>query len=1569
VDATATGTEDRLHEQLRRVVPALAGAVGLVESLSILRRAAGRKVVIFLDQFEQWLSGNMAGADSDLVLALRQCDGAHLQAVLMIRDDFALSAGRFMRLVESRLVEGWNFAAVDLFDTEHTERVLGMFGRAYGRLPERADQLTQPQAEFLRSAAQLLARDGRVVSVHVAVFAEMMRRRVWIPESLQAVGGAEGVGVSFLEQMFCGRESNPEYRLHAEAAQRVLKSMLPGVDREIRGVRRTLSELREASCYAGRSEEFAELLRILEQELRLVTVTESGGSETSVVGGNSSEEVCYQLTHDFLVPALRSWLSQKQRETVEGRVELMLEDRAATWKARQENRYLPSLWEWLEILRRTDRRRWLEGQRRMMQVAGRWHLRRSVTVLSVLLASLLCGLFVYRRAESAVRQREMIDLVQGLRDARAAVVPTDIELLKQRAEYAVPELRRQLLLVQAGTDQQLNLAAGLVALGEEVDEELLSAIEKLLLASRLEQLPVMSGIFRALSERLRPGLLGVLSSVSESPARRLNAACLISSWLVGGGDAEAESALGSAVEFLALEVVKQRPLDVPALQELLQPAFPQLLPVLTRMHSGKTLGPLQRAVALGVLADAVREDAAALVDLVLQSGEESFGVLLPSLERLSDGVVKRLRSVLTEKPMGQWDEEPLGASWEEMTAVLRRELESCGGVVNDRSAMCLSLPFDRFLEIAEELRVCGYRPVRVRQVETEGGGPARVSAVWRRDGREWRLQAGLQVEQLPGAEEDAVLDGLVPEEVSHFSGKGVTGGWLVLWSEPVESGERRRFVAGLTGAELRAVERSYSEGEFGLQLSLSVYPDEMGVRRYGAVFSSQKVWSRSLTAYSGYEVLEIPQRDCAVASTGYEVSEDPREKYRRQLRSLQGLSAAAQATAEFRQMRAEVFFGAGDPVKAVSDLDAVMSPAFVPRPELLVQYLTLLSQAGRAEDAVVVMERLEKAGPAEEVLAAGRVMTAAAGVDAGVVLTAIDRAEELSAGNGRRLFELSEYAALSAQALRRREPAVDAAAVLDRAFVLLRAAVAAGFNRGIDLATSTPWAEYREDVRMREVLSSLRQRDVLAGLWFADAGLESRLVRGNTVPRVQEEAVALCADGWRPVSAGLSTVGGGDCVVLLQRPIVKPELVEAVARRQALAQLLLLRLGAAEDVWQVLEDRPDPRVRTGVLHGLSAAGVSAETLLRRLSQERSVGIRRGLIQGLGELVLEGGVAEDLRQRIVADLLVRLVGDPDPGVHAMCHWTLQKCGAGGEAAASLSSLATGRLEGGRGWYLTGTKGDTAESRPHILAIVDGRSDFLIGSPLWEVGRLGADKPPNQEPLHRRRLKRRFAIGMFEVDVSQFRAFRGNHAGSAEFSRSDADPANRVTWYAAAEFCNWLSAQEGIPEDQWCYDPGQLFASGMALKPGFTELSGYRLPTSVEWELACRAGTTTSRYFGETTQFLSSYAWWNGNMDEATLKPCGQLRPNPFGLSDVYGNVNEWVSDEGVPAPFAMENTDINEPTGIPRVSDLRLRMCRGASFGDVAGANRSAAVSARQPGILSGQQGFRVVRTVPADWPE
>jgi formylglycine-generating enzyme required for sulfatase activity len=112
--------------------------------------------------------------------------------------------------------------------------------------------------------------------------------------------------------------------------------------------------------------------------------------------------------------------------------------------------------------------------------------------------------------------------------------------------------------------------------------------------------------------------------------------------------------------------------------------------------------------------------------------------------------------------------------------------------------------------------------------------------------------------------------------------------------------------------------------------------------------------------------------------------------------------------------------------------------------------------------------------------------------------------------------------------------------------------------------------------------------------------------------------------------------------------------------------------------------------------------------------------------------------------------------------------------------------------------------------------------------------------------------------------------------------------------AAEYCNWLSKIEKIPEDEWCYerlpvkDPqkGQMVA-----KPDFLKRKGYRLPTEAEWEYACRAGTTTKRYFGESDELLAQYVWHNRNTD-GNLKPVGQLKPNPFGLFDALGNAAEW-----------------------------------------------------------------------------
>ena len=156
IEATPEETEARLLKGLRKVCPELPRELGLVDSLASLRRGrvlpAERKVLLVLDQFEQWLHAKRGEENTELVAALRQCDGEHVQAVVMVRDDFWLAASRFMRDLEIRLVEGENSALVDLFDPRHARKVLMAFGRAYGALPENADDLTGDQESFLNQS-------------------------------------------------------------------------------------------------------------------------------------------------------------------------------------------------------------------------------------------------------------------------------------------------------------------------------------------------------------------------------------------------------------------------------------------------------------------------------------------------------------------------------------------------------------------------------------------------------------------------------------------------------------------------------------------------------------------------------------------------------------------------------------------------------------------------------------------------------------------------------------------------------------------------------------------------------------------------------------------------------------------------------------------------------------------------------------------------------------------------------------------------------------------------------------------------------------------------------------------------------------------------------------------------------------------------------------------------------------------------------------------------------------------------------------------------------------------------
>ncbi|MFI5457520.1 MAG: serine/threonine-protein kinase [Isosphaerales bacterium] len=298
IEATPEDTETRLLKSLRKACPDLPAQKGLVDSLMAIRQGrvlrSGQKVLLVLDQFEQWLHAKRGEESTELVLALRQCDGEHVQAVGMVRDDFWMAATRFMRDLEIDLLPDRNVVAVDLFDPQHAQKVLAAFGTAHGKLPERERDWARDQHAFLDQAITELAQDRKVISVRLALFAEMVKGKPWTPATLREIGGTEGVGVTFLEETFTSPQANPKHRLHQKAAQAVLKALLPETGSDIKGQMRSEEELQEAAAYTDRPRAFADLIHILDSELRLITPTEredpDEGGRRRAEGGRPKDE-------------------------------------------------------------------------------------------------------------------------------------------------------------------------------------------------------------------------------------------------------------------------------------------------------------------------------------------------------------------------------------------------------------------------------------------------------------------------------------------------------------------------------------------------------------------------------------------------------------------------------------------------------------------------------------------------------------------------------------------------------------------------------------------------------------------------------------------------------------------------------------------------------------------------------------------------------------------------------------------------------------------------------------------------------------------------------------------------------------------------------------------------------------------------------------------------------------------------------------------------------------------------------------------------------------------------------
>ena len=140
--------------------------------------------------------------------------------------------------------------------------------------------------------------------------------------------------------------------------------------------------------------------------------------------------------------------------------------------------------------------------------------------------------------------------------------------------------------------------------------------------------------------------------------------------------------------------------------------------------------------------------------------------------------------------------------------------------------------------------------------------------------------------------------------------------------------------------------------------------------------------------------------------------------------------------------------------------------------------------------------------------------------------------------------------------------------------------------------------------------------------------------------------------------------------------------------------------------------------------------------------------------------------------------------------------------------------------------------------------------------------------------------------------------------------DMKPTVGLTQYGALSYCRWLYKRTGV---------------------------FYRIPTELEWEFAARGGTTTPYFFGDKSDELGKYAWYNENGDNQ-LHKVGEKEPSPNGLYDIYGNVSEWCLDQYYEDFYSTLKDGDKDVWGMPNA--LYPRSARGGSFLDDAKECRS-----------------------------
>jgi formylglycine-generating enzyme required for sulfatase activity len=233
------------------------------------------------------------------------------------------------------------------------------------------------------------------------------------------------------------------------------------------------------------------------------------------------------------------------------------------------------------------------------------------------------------------------------------------------------------------------------------------------------------------------------------------------------------------------------------------------------------------------------------------------------------------------------------------------------------------------------------------------------------------------------------------------------------------------------------------------------------------------------------------------------------------------------------------------------------------------------------------------------------------------------------------------------------------------------------------------------------------------------------------------------------------------------------------------------------------------------------------------------------------------------------------------------------------------------------------------------------EFLMGSPTTEAHRNADEGPQHKVAIEP------FWMEQCEVTWNEYELFMYPDetkaappvSGTTNYTSNVADAVTRPTKpYVEMSFG---MGKDGYPAISMTQHACNIYCEWLSAKTGHF----YRLPTEAEWEYACRAGTTTAYFFGDDPAKLGDYAWYGDNSDLKYQK-VGKKKPNPWGLYDIIGNVDEWTLDQYDTNYYQQFTALVTEPWN--KSTKPYPQVVRGGSWQDDADKLRSACRRSSSP---------------------